>query len=387
MGSRIHKLVFVLFPLHAGVVLVLLYLPCQLFIRAETAGGRLVGACFLLLLAGSLAPWMLRFRKTRRAGMVITGFCLIMAVFCVGMAAHIAPTGIAPADSGFTPVRQGQVRFNRYALSNIVPEIDQLKLGSFLFQYVDPVIDTEQAGRIRQLLVDVYSEMRHDRAFVEAGSALGLCYEDILTGKRRTLHYYQYVPRQLNLRTYPVLIFVHGSLGNFKGYMWVLKSLADSAGYAIIAPSFGCGNWRLDGECSVLTSIYEQCAKDPILDHQSIYLMGLSNGGLGVTREMQQHGNRYQGIVLVSPVMDLDALFSSQAQPNMAGKPLLLIHGLEDRRIPAAYVRDVETRLRTGDLDLTSHYYPDEDHFLLFSQRAPIMAELENWLAETGPQQ
>lgn len=373
------SLLIAIFAGHLLATLLLLYFPWTLLVHAETAGARLVGEGFVLLLCGFVFLWLLRFRRTRLPGALVTGLFLIGSLYCFSRASAMAPTGVI-SDGNFTQRYGGKTSFSKGALANLVPEIDQLKLGSYLFPHLDPLIDREQGIRIRRLFLDIYREMRQDAAFVEAGSALGMCYEDIFSGKRRTLHFYEYVPRHLAQEPYPVLIFLHGSLGNFKAYTWVLKDIADSEGYAVIAPTFGCGNWYLDQDSSVLTAVYEHCVEDPALDQNAIYLAGISNGGTGVTREIRSHGNRYKGFILISAVIESEIISSVDFVNNSAEKPFLIIHGEKDRRIPAAAIRTREGILKNQGLSVTSHYYPEEDHFLLFSQRASVIQDIAEWL-------
>ena len=52
------------------------------------------------------------------------------------------------------------------------------------------------------------------------------------------------------------------------------------------------------------------------------------------------------------------------------------------RRIPASTVRKSEAILRKRGLFVDSHYYPEEDHFLLFSQRASVIRSIADWLKD-----
>ncbi|HSG05792.1 MAG TPA: hypothetical protein VLB09_05295 [Nitrospiria bacterium] len=274
--------------------------------------------------------------------------------------------------------------FSGATAANLVPEIDQLKLGSYLFPHLDPYIDQKQGKRIRNLFLDIYREMEKDAAFVEAGSALGMCYADLFAGRRPALHFYQYVPRHLGKKAYPVLVFLHGSLGNFKGYSWVLKDLADAEGYAILAPTYGSGNWHLDRDGAILTAVYNHCVEDAALDHRTIYLAGLSNGGLGVSREMQRAAGRYAGFAFISPVMEAHLISTVSALDSMKGKTVLILHGEKDRRIPVAAIRTCEGILKNAGLPTTAHYEPNEDHFLFFAQRDAVLQNIAAWLRENG---
>ena len=290
------------------------------------------------------------------------------------------PSGDVP-DGNFSVHYSGDASFSSLALSTIVPEIDQLKFGSYLMPYADAVIDGPQSVRIRRLLLDVYRELRAEAAFVEAGSALGMCYDDAIWRSPALLHFYQYVPRQLGRETYPVLIFLHGAMGNFKGYTWVFTKLADEHGYAIIAPTYGGGTWSRDEKLEVLDAVHEHITREAELDQGAAYLAGLSNGGMGVSRAIAKRGARYRGFAYLSPVIEPAIIMGRAFGSDCKDRPVLIIHGEADRRIPQEGVRGAAAILASRGFSVTSRFYKDEDHFLLFSQRASVVEEMARWLA------
>lgn len=356
-----------------------LLLSVLLFLIAETVGDWLVGASCVFLFTGLSLIWVLPFPTYRKRVVGAISCCLIVATGGLSFAYHLSPTD-RTVSGNFSQIYQNNTAFKRMSITNLVPEIDQLKLGTYFLPLSDPVIDGKQAVNIRQLFVKVYNDLRQDSSFIQVGSSLGQCYEELLQGQRQLLHFYQYIPKHLNKKSYPVVVFVHGSLGNFKGYIWNLKSFADSKGFAIIAPSFGCGNWQLDAKSQILHKIYEYCVRETQLDHHSLYIMGISNGGMGVTREIQNHGDRYQGFALISPVMEIDVVTDPDFIQQLKGKPLLLIHGQNDKRIPMDYVSLRESIFKKSGALVSSNYYPEEDHFLFFSKPQSIVNNIIDWL-------
>jgi poly(3-hydroxybutyrate) depolymerase len=361
------------------VTALLAYLPWMLLVHAETTGGRAFGIGALLLLGSVLALAFSRSARSRRFLRVLAGTLAAGSVVCIAVSYSVSPSGAVPSGN-FSQHFSRQSAFRKLALPNLVPEIDQLKLGSFVIRHLDPLIDRGESCRIRDLFLGIYREMEKDQAFSRAGSALGMCYEDIFLDRRRLLHFHQYVPRHLGRTSYPVLIFLHGSMGNFRGYTWVLKELADMKGLAVIAPTYGCGNWYRDEQCSVLTAVLDHCLADPELDESAVYLAGLSNGGTGVTRAIVRQGQRYAGFILVSPVLEQRVIATPSFASNAAGRGFLIIQGEEDDRIPAGAVREREDDLRRRGLSVTSHYYPGEDHFLFFSQRSRVIKDMADWI-------
>ena len=320
---------------------------------------------------------MLAVRRIRRVGLLLASLLILGGIVCFGIALTEAPLD---SNTGGNLVSRysDKVTFQRNTLTNIVPEIDQLKLGTVLLPFSDPFIDGAQGKQLREAFLSVYREMREDPEFVEVGSALGFCYEDLFLGKRRTLHSYEYLPEAQDRKPLPVIIFLHGSLGNFKGYLWVLKSFAEDQGIAVVAPTFGAGNWERDENGSVVSTIYERCKADPRFDPDAIYLAGLSNGGKGVTRELRDHGDRYKGLVLISPILEPEVVGAISGSKT----PVLIIHGDRDRRIPLGSVEAGSSALREKGFPVRTEIYTGEDHFLFFSQRERVVKEMRLWMEE-----
>jgi len=61
---------------------------------------------------------------------------------------------------------------------------------------------------------------------------------------------------------------------------------------------------------------------------------------------------------------------------------VLVITGEIDRRIPVDYVAAKVSALNSGGVMVTYITYPDEDHFLFFSQPANVLNDVEEWLVK-----
>ena len=171
-----------------------------------------------------------------------------------------------------------KVSYRRTSLARLVPEIDQLKVGGYLFGIIDPFIDGSQAKQLRDVVSEIYGELRADPDIRDSSSALGMAYEDMFLIRRDPLHFYEYRPEKADG---DVLIFLHGSLGNFKGYLWSLKETADALGMTILAPTYGMGNCQHDKGCSRIAQMKEYCQTEPALSNKRLFLGGISNGGRG----------------------------------------------------------------------------------------------------------
>ncbi len=309
---------------------------------------------------------------------IFTGIILTSILVIILLA---APSGNSNMDSPVQHRFSRETTFNRYALTNIIPESEQVNLGFLLMTYLDPILSAEQVDRVSGFTMDLYREMEKDSNFHELGSVMGLAYAEILGQPLDAGHYYLYVPQEEKDTPLPAIVFLHGSAGNFKSYLWVWSQLAEREGFVIISPSYGFGNWDEDGVTAVLQAIED--AKQAVdIDESRMYLAGLSNGGLGVTQLAAAYPEMFQGLVFVSPVMSTNIVDGKPFQSRWENRPILVISGETDNRVPVDYVNQRISRMNAGGIDVTSAIYSDEDHFLFYSQPEGVMQDVANWLTE-----
>src|SRR5262249_24885010 len=158
-------------------------------------------------------------------------------------------------------------------------------------------------------------------------------------------HYFLYVPPRLDRNTpAPALVFLHGSGGNFKSYTWLLSKVADERGLVLIAPSFGMGNWDPQHGTEAVLAALNDAAKDVQLDMDHVHLAGLSNGGLGVSHlAASPAGQLFRSLIFLSPVCDENDLGSKQFWLQEREKPVLIITGALDDRVPLPFVEGFAT--------------------------------------------
>lgn len=123
-------------------------------------------------------------------------------------------------------------------MTNIVPEIEQIQLGFLIMPYLDPILTREQSKRASAFTLGFYEEMEGDPDFRELGSAMGWAYAELVGQSFNVGHYYLYVPEQYSEKPTPVVIFLHGSAGNFKAYTWLWSKVADRLGCVVVSEFF-----------------------------------------------------------------------------------------------------------------------------------------------------
>ncbi len=380
MMRLLMKLTFLLF--YGAYLLLIAPISIWMLVNAPTWVGKILSIAGLLALPLPIfiIQWY-RQKENREIWGALTAFAGISLIGIFVIILLAAPSGNPGVDSPVQHRFFRETTFNRYALPNIVPESEQVSLGFLLMTYADPILSAEQVDSVSGFTMDLYREMEKDRNFHELGSVMGLAYAEILGQPLDAGHYYLYVPQKEKDAPLPAIVFLHGSAGNFKSYLWVWSQLAEKEGFVIIAPSYGFGNWDEDGVSVALQAIED--AKQVVdIDESRMYLAGLSNGGLGVSRLAAAYPEMFQGLVFVSPVMSTNIVDGKHFQSEWKNRPILIISGETDNRVPVDYVNERISRMNAGGIDVTSAIYSDEDHFLFYSQPEEIMQDVANWFAE-----
>ena len=339
--------------------------PALLYVfAAESWSTRLVVAAVIGALSASAA--LLRGRRRTGAALALLG------VACGALALARTPdgTGTGAARTVYTAAN----RYPRYGVANVIPEIDQMKLGTYLAPAFDPIITTSSAARLRQLTMEVYRAMDADPAFVPLGSAMTYAYDDSDSG-----HLYTYVPSHAPGERLGAIVFLHGSAGNFKVYTHLLTRVAERERLVIVAPSFGFGNWQKEGGAGAVEHARRYAVETLGADPRRIVLAGLSNGGRGITRVLAEHGEAYRAVVAISAVLERDVI-DIRVAVRARNMPALVVYGTKDDRIPTSHEAQGAAALTRAGLRVRTHGYEGEDHFLLFSRRDEVLDEIASFI-------
>jgi pimeloyl-ACP methyl ester carboxylesterase len=100
-------------------------------------------------------------------------------------------------------------------------------------------------------------------------------------------------------------------------------------------------------------------------------LAGFSNGGISIGRLASQLKNKngLRGLILIDG-------FDNGAGIRELGLPVLILEGLQDERIPAAYARQFAEEIG----DLGTYVEVNGDHFLIMKQSASVQNAIKKWL-------
>ena len=309
--------------------------------------------------------------------------CLLIGLIGVAVIAWRAPAGHTTAEGQMhTRYSDGQWHFDRFSFWNVVPEIDQIHLGFAAALALDPLFTRKQANELAELTDEIYAEQAQNSEFHACGSAMGQIYNEMTLLSFNDGHYFHYIPTQADrTQPSPALVFLHGSGGNFKAYTWLLAQLAEKTGHIVIAPTFGLGNWEKRGASEAINSAIQDATRHAEIDFSQIHLMGLSNGGKGVSLFASTSEIRFRSLIFLSAL-----IHNSDAPRMIAAKnkdtPVLALSGGSDERIPWDYITHYTLKMADEGLPVTTRRIEGADHFLFFRQRHVVLDEIADWLEE-----
>ncbi len=337
----------------------------------ETWRGRLLLAPAFLALALPNPVLGLACRTDRRDRCIRVSLLLaVAAIVSVAASLLAAPSGRGEPGS---PVQQAILsgrEFPRFSLFNLLPDVDQMKLGIVFGPLVGILQSRDEAHRIAETIVPLERDAEARPEYRTLGSVSGWTLAEYGEGRFDAGHLYQQVPAHRADEHLPALIVLHGFGGNHKAYPAAFEEFGTRNRTIVLCPSFGFGFYG-DGCVDALERVRRHAVETLGADPRRIYLLGYSNGGIGVFKTTASHPDRYAGMILVSAVFR-SIYFSPEARAIWGDRPILSLSGATDRRIPSEYSSDNEAVLRKQGFRVTSHLYPDEDHFLIFSQRRDV---------------
>lgn len=360
--------------------LALAALPLLLLGVAGTWRGR---SFALASLGAAGLPWFFTWARSRGRPVWQVALAAIagLAPAWIALAVTSPPGQAGPVSRALHALPDSSRGYSRHVLGNWLPEEDQLRLGFTLMPAIDPLLTAKQAARLRNWTTEIYGELEADPDFRNLGSVLPLTYAELRGSADAGVHAYVYIPAGLDRKKpAPVLVFFHGSGGNWKAYLWILAQVADRCGLVVIAPTFGTGAWREPETSNRLAAALHAAKRYVALDEQQLHVAGLSNGGRAVSELLAAGQPAFRSYVFISPVFDDAALRQrSPSQPGRRDKVLILTGPL-DERVPVDYVRQRATGLGQTGAQVELVEEPGADHFLMFSHRGRVIDLLANHL-------
>ena len=354
-----------------------------LLVVAETRQGRLAGGSAAGLVLASACGIVLAWRAPPNPRPWAIGMALaasLAVVLAVGLAG-MAPASPPERMHGLVSRSFGDRRVPKSSPFNLLPEVDQVKLGVTLATRFVPWV--ARARFVRETTIGEYRRIEADPDVRGLGSVSHYAIAQLLGGDFRADHYFAYVPRARPGERLGAIIFLHGNGGNFQVMPWAWREFAEAHRLLILCPTFGFGFWGEGGVEAVDRAWLDASARWPI-DPSRVDLAGLSDGGSGVTRSALAHPDRYRGLIYISPSMHLDELGSPAFASGWEGRPILVFQGGRDWSVWQSTVDPAVDLLRLRGCAVDYRVFPGEDHFLFFSRRAELFDVIGGWMAGLG---
>lgn len=173
-------------------------------------------------------------------------------------------------------------------------------------------------------------------------------------------------------KTYPLVVFCHGDLGNWQLYNGIWRDLENC-----IVLSIGTDDWSGKFHKKEIDGIFTR--QIPFLqslgykiDMDQLHLIGLSNGGSACRIAYERHGNKFKSISGISAV----------PSPNPdAGKRKCMVNllGGNDCSIYPQY----EKQYKAMGMDAACYYEPKDNHFFAVNHRKEMIAFLNKRMNNT----
>ena len=232
-------------------------------------------------------------------------------------------------------------------------------LASRVHQYLD-ASDSEEAEQLLQTILS------SEQASIESVSRIikeGRPYQSQPTG---ILPSEQIVVRG---QTYPLSLFVPESYETAKRYALVvclhgfgftgeeyLERWRTRLGedYLLACPTYPSGAWFTRRAEELVLETIQDVTRRYHIDHDRVFLTGMSNGGIGAWLIGMHHAPVFAGIAPMASGLD-DVLMPFLA--NLRNTPIYIIHGSKDQVMPAHLSRSI-----AKELDALGYPYVYHEH-------------------------
>lgn len=362
-----------------------------LFYLAQTVAGRLAAgggiALALAVFTIAIAP-MAAFRRRRRFLFQLASVYLIAAVLLGAVCYRMSPASGSVAGNHFRSEWIGHPSPPRWALSNLVPEVDQTRIATWLSPYLDDRLTAEKAEELSAVLARIYHSMQSVPEFVNSNGALSAAYREIAVGNINTGHLFAYIPSE----TYgyewigpaeaprPVLLFFHDSPGNLKASMWIWKRVADHTGLAVIAPTCGAGSWDGDEGQAAIKLALDYCRSHPGLDAEQLSLAGVGSGSNALVRSLVANADSVKNVIFISAPVGTSLLEDEEFRAAIDRKKVFFIHDVDDLTASMLEADELSAALLEAGTPSEFLQFQTYGHFVFWTRWEDIAEVLSDWL-------
>ena len=324
----------------------------------------------------NLLHWRRNSRKIVAVLLLVTGVSALLVC--------ITQTQKAPGTEG-DPARlvYYEDSSSLFGVSNVVAEVDQFALRSYLMAALNPDVSWHQASEIRSIMEDLYRDLSRDPHLSSLPSLLGSTHREMLGLNSTSGSLFTYIPgtpSSVESGKKIAIVLLHGGLGNFQGSWSLWKELAESTGAAIVAPTFATGKWSQKGGRAAIAQARNFCIQHPDIDEKRLVLAGISEAGIGLLREAAVAPSEWDKLLLISPLIHQHTMDSKPFIDGWRDRQALIIAGDQTTSASGKSVRTAQASMESFGMRLTTHYLSSSDPFLFLSEWASVKKLIEDWL-------
>lgn len=195
----------------------------------------------------------------------------------------------------------------------------------------------------------------------------------------------------------PVVMWVHG--GGFtdgdKAEMEFFCRYYAARGYVAIAPNYRLVSvWDRQNLGASYAAADTQAAVRWLrenrffyrIDTERIALCGNSSGGYGVLGATYDQGlrfhnpNWFEHSSAVAVCAEVSGRLYNLSAMEHGEPPLLIVHGMQDDRVPFTYALDLEQQAGAVGVEYETLYFPQGGHTVMRNETATILAEVRDFL-------
>lgn len=294
---------------------------------------------------------------------------------------EVGPVGVQSRIYNVPGVESGSDKPLDPMLKDQVFEKEGLFICTAMTVFGPMLVKTEEECQLLRKMsphvVKIYEQIARDTEIEELPSALPYCLSGTMAGG---LHTFLHVPEDNAEKPAPLVVFLHGGVGNYKFYFYHLVKLARTNGFIVACPTLAGGKWREDRGRAICKTLLDRITAEYRVDRDCIFLAGISDGARGAFSlaagdERSIGSHRLRGLIAVAGTPPVNYPMQS-----MADLPTLLFLSTVDRYYPITQGRKAVQSLRSLGCDITDVEFENEDHFFLLRRSEEVFPAMFDWI-------
>ncbi|MGL4570496.1 MAG: prolyl oligopeptidase family serine peptidase [Clostridium sp.] len=195
-----------------------------------------------------------------------------------------------------------------------------------------------------------------------------LTYED---SEGNTMDYRFFEPKTEGDKEYPLVLFLHGSgergsdneiqmRGNEGALVWAEPEQQAKNPAYVLAPQVRVSDeltmyWTEEPNYSMMENLLKETIKKYNIDKNRIYVVGMSNGGIGTWNVIEKNPDLFAAAVPICGIGDIDGLdlwagytppTDYSAYKDIKDMPIWIFHAEDDPLVDVRYSRDAEKGIK-----------------------------------------